>query len=224
LSVEHPHSKIITVAARELLAPIGLVRKGRSRTWLDDQGWWLGVVEFQSSSFSRGTYLNVGLNWLWSGKNYLSFNVGGRVHIKDGRRDVQYWEYESDDQFRQVAHTVVFEARNQVERLRAAFRDPSTAAKTLAIQPTPAQRLDRAVLLALEGDAPEARAEIGRFLEAISPLTGDVRHGWLDRADNLRDRLSDLAEFRKWIVDEIERTRTTLKLAWPIELPERFNR
>src|SRR5256885_11111558 len=57
-----PHSKLITAAAREILRPLGLFQKGRSRVWLDDQGWWLGVVEFQPSDWSKGSYLNVGAN------------------------------------------------------------------------------------------------------------------------------------------------------------------
>ena len=47
MAVELPHSKLITSAARDVLRPLGLRRRGRSRVWLDDRGWWLGVVEFQ---------------------------------------------------------------------------------------------------------------------------------------------------------------------------------
>ncbi|HEX4035315.1 MAG TPA: hypothetical protein VHX66_12810, partial [Solirubrobacteraceae bacterium] len=62
---EPPHSKLLTTAAREVLRPMGLRQKRRSRVWLDDRAWWVGVVEFQASSFSPGTYLNVGAMWLW---------------------------------------------------------------------------------------------------------------------------------------------------------------
>lgn len=34
----------------EVLAPLGVRRRSRSRTWLDDHGWWLGIVEFQPSA------------------------------------------------------------------------------------------------------------------------------------------------------------------------------
>jgi hypothetical protein len=69
VGVQHPHTKLLIAAARDVLRPIGLTQKGRLRTWLDDLGWWLGVVEFQSSSWSRGSYLNVGVNWLWNPKD-----------------------------------------------------------------------------------------------------------------------------------------------------------
>jgi hypothetical protein len=42
-----------------VLTPLGLTQRGRSRLWLDDHGWWLIVVEFQPSAWSRGSHLNV---------------------------------------------------------------------------------------------------------------------------------------------------------------------
>lgn len=81
------HNKLINKAAREILKPEGLVRKGQSRVWLDDNGWWLTMVEFQPSSWSKGTYLNVGISWLWYPKEYLSFDIGYRensfIEFKD---------------------------------------------------------------------------------------------------------------------------------------------
>jgi len=65
LVVADPHGRVIADAARLALSPLGLARKGRSRTWLDDQSWWLGVVEFKPASRHPGTYLNVGLRFLW---------------------------------------------------------------------------------------------------------------------------------------------------------------
>src|SRR5690242_5082457 len=37
---ESEATKAVGRAAREVLRPLGLVQKGRSRTWLDDHGWW----------------------------------------------------------------------------------------------------------------------------------------------------------------------------------------
>jgi hypothetical protein len=36
VSAQHAHTKLLNAAAREVLAPLGAVQKGRSRTWLDD--------------------------------------------------------------------------------------------------------------------------------------------------------------------------------------------
>jgi hypothetical protein len=64
--IEHvDHSIEIAAAAKSALAPLGCVRKGRSRTWIDDHGWWVGVIEFQPSGWSKGSYLNVAASYLW---------------------------------------------------------------------------------------------------------------------------------------------------------------
>lgn len=57
--------KLIQKAARETLRPMGLFQRGHSRVWLDDNGWFLTVVEFQPSAWSQGAYLNVGASFLW---------------------------------------------------------------------------------------------------------------------------------------------------------------
>ena len=72
------HNKIIRKAAREILSPMGLIQKGQSRTWIDDNGWYFTVVGFQPSGFGKGSYLNVGIHFLWTTHDYLSYDIGGR--------------------------------------------------------------------------------------------------------------------------------------------------
>lgn len=72
------HNAEIAAAAKDVLAPIGCVRKGRSRTWLDDHGWWMGVIEFQPSGWSKGGCLNVAASYLWKptiAQSTLSFDA-----------------------------------------------------------------------------------------------------------------------------------------------------
>lgn len=60
-----------------------IFRIGSSRIRIDDNGWFFIVIEFQPSNYSKGTYLNVGINFLWEStpalNEILSFNYGGRV-------------------------------------------------------------------------------------------------------------------------------------------------
>ncbi len=60
-------------AARDALRALALVRKGRSRCWVDDHGWWLINVEFQPSGYAKGRYLNVGEQHFWVVRDYLCF-------------------------------------------------------------------------------------------------------------------------------------------------------
>lgn len=85
------HNNIINQVARKVLKPEGLIRKGQSRTWLDDNIWFTTILEFQPSSWSKGTHLNVGINFNWYLNDYISFDYGYRVE--------NFIEYKDDEQF-----------------------------------------------------------------------------------------------------------------------------
>lgn len=118
-----PHDKIIANAAKSELGLLGFQRKGRSRTWIADHGWWATVVEFQPSSWSKGSYLNVAAHWLWSSADYLSFDFGGRIE--------EHIEYLSDAQFTQAASVLSQKAASEALQLANLFVSLSVAAATL---------------------------------------------------------------------------------------------
>lgn len=78
------HNKLIRQAAGEALRPLGLFQVGRSRVWIEDNGWYLTLVEFQSSGFSKGSHLNVALHFLWGedlslAAHSFDFPIGGAI-------------------------------------------------------------------------------------------------------------------------------------------------
>jgi hypothetical protein len=108
------HSVLLASAAKRILLPAGLFQKGRSRTWLADQVWWMAVVEFQPSDWSQGSYLNVGCMWLWNTKQHISFDVGYRVN--------GFLPFENEEQFGPVADKLAVSALERVEEYRTLFR------------------------------------------------------------------------------------------------------
>ena len=74
------YQKIIQETARRILKPHGIIQIGRSRTWLDDQGWFVTQIDFQP--LDEGSLLNVGVDFLWSRKPDLdaafAFAYGGQ--------------------------------------------------------------------------------------------------------------------------------------------------
>lgn len=76
--MEGNHNRIIGQAAGSVLKGMGLFRKGSSRLWIDDNGWFFIVVEFQHSKWAAGAYLNVAVHYLWSGNDFLSYDFGHR--------------------------------------------------------------------------------------------------------------------------------------------------
>jgi hypothetical protein len=121
------HSKIVADAAKRNLSPIGLTRKGRSRVWLDDRGWYVTVVEFQPSGFSKGSYLNVGAHFLWSWSGHTSFDLGYRVN--------GFVTFAGNENFATEIEQLAVEAVKEVDRLRNVLVSPSVVAKVIPSNP-----------------------------------------------------------------------------------------
>lgn len=122
--VSGAHDKIIAAAAKRALHPLGFRRKGQSRLWLGDHGWWLAVVEFQPSGFQKGSYLNLAAHWLWSDGGYISFDLG--YGTEWGSRAAEFEAYFSDEQFQPAADHLAALAAQEVQKL--VQRLPSVAA------------------------------------------------------------------------------------------------
>ncbi len=90
------HNKIIRNAAKKILSPHGIFQKGQSRIWVDDNGWFLTIIEFQPSSWPKSSYLNVGICFLWTKRKNISFDIGYRV--KDNKSADLFIEYRNNDE------------------------------------------------------------------------------------------------------------------------------
>ncbi len=117
------HTKIINKTARKIFKEYGIIRKGQSRTWLDDNGWFTTVIEFQPSSWSRGTYLNVGVCFHWYAQDFLSFDIG--------YREAGYCEYKNETQFTPVVTKYIQQALEKVLSYRENFADLERAEETI---------------------------------------------------------------------------------------------
>lgn len=163
------HNKIINAAAKRILAPEGLFRVGSSRTWIDDNGYFVIQVEFQPSSYDRGSYLNVGISFLWEtseGLNEtLASNIGYRVnkvgYVSYRGTDAAY-EKKMED-FAEVAMEKVREYRQ--------FRDMDYAKRQMKSQLNniPKGRgfwevYELAMLCFLKRDFEEGKEYFNRFL------------------------------------------------------------
>ena len=113
------HNKLINQAARTVLKPLGLFQKGSSRVWIDDNDWFLTIVEFQSSAWGRGSYLNVSIHYLWSGQDWFSFDYG--------HREQAFVEFQDSEAVFLAEMTAMAEKAAAKVRQYRFFRDPEYA-------------------------------------------------------------------------------------------------
>ena len=205
---EQTHSQLLREAARQFLGPLGLRQKGRSRTWLDDNRWWLCIVEFQPSGWSRGSHLNVGCMWLWQETNNLRFDEGYRVE--------NFVAFKNSDQFESVAEKLAKRAAIEVERYRSSFATVSDVADYYMKKipaPTPKEfwsNFHAAVACGAVGRASVSR----QFFEQVLRDREDL--DWIKAAQTeaaaLISVLDDTDRFRHIVREKVIRTRELLKL------------
>ena len=116
----NPHNQIIKQLCKDILLPLGVFQQGSSRTYIDDNGYFFTVIEFQPSGFAKGTYLNVALNFLWNEREYIGFDFPFDSRIKN------FVEYQNDEQFTHEVTKYVQEAAEQVMFYRK-LQDIATA-------------------------------------------------------------------------------------------------
>ncbi|MDK2762081.1 MAG: DUF4304 domain-containing protein [Sphingopyxis sp.] len=206
-----PHDKIIANAAKATLRPLGFQRKGQSRLWFFDHSWWLAVVEFQPSSWSKGSYLNVAAHWLWMGVAPISFDFGGRLEGFEG--------YASDEQFAVAIARLADKAADEARRLAAMFGSLPDAAEILLEQARTEARQASAhpgwivynagVAAGLAGRNDEAAEMFGRVLNG-SEDQASVLHLKAKRMSNLT---SDTAKLRQEAALTITQQREALRLS-----------
>ena len=194
---------MLTAAARSVLRPMGLVQKGRSRIWLDDHQWWLCVVEFQPSAWSRGSYLNVGCNWLWLVKDYISFDEGYRVE--------PFADFRGEDQFEQAATQLADSAAKEVKRYRALFPNIAKVCEYYQNQEVangwPCYHAG--IVCALADKIEAARAFFKRFAE---PRDNNEFVANAQDDSSLLASLVGTNEIRELLADRVRQTREIQKL------------
>lgn len=202
----HVHSLVLEQAARKVLRPLGLVQKGRSRTWVGDNGWWMEVVEFQPSSWSKGSYLNVGCLWLWNVKPYISFDEGSRF--------VEFQKFESEQQFKVVAEMLARTAAERILHFRAQF--PTICAVSDHYRKNPPVHslwptFNAAIAHGLCGRTDAALTLLGRI-----PGTLDHSIEWQKNADQdaryIASEIHDVQRFRRLVSERVVRARELHKL------------
>jgi hypothetical protein len=198
------HGQQLASAATAVLSPLGCVRVRRSRTWIADQRFWVIVIEFQPSGFSKGSYLNVGANWLWHAKNHWSFDQGGRVEA--------FIPYREAPQFASAAEHLATRAADELRLLRQKFASLTEIARKIVpdanVSGWPVYHA--AVATGLTGDF--ATSERLFNLLANEQPGFDWHRKLLAESAELARSLTDTAMFRGAVLTKIQEARKLHKL------------
>ena len=216
MAASSEHGRIIADEAKAALAPLGFRRLGRSRVWLADHGHWVDAVEFQPSSYSKGSYCNVAAHWLWSLTPGLSFNYGfHRVGTFARFSDPESFVIEIANMARQAAVSA--------QRHRALFPSLAATADVLASDESvwsPAggwKAFYAGVACGLVGDAERAQALL-RHVQTSDNRDIDWVKARSSTVDELLAALSNPESFRSAVQVLVDAHRRALKLG-PHSLP-----
>jgi hypothetical protein len=195
---------LLTEAGNRILKPLGLVQKGRSRFWRDDRNWFVIGVEFQPSSWSGGSYLNVGCSWLWMVWDYFAYDLGGRTE--------PFVKFENRNQFQDAANIMAMQAAFAVESFRKQFPNVRTVYEYYSIEESAGiwSNFNAAIASALSGEALKAAFHFSKIAEDQSDVAW-ARAARLE-AFNLQGLSSDPALFRRAIKERVMQTRALQKL------------
>jgi hypothetical protein len=195
---------LIAAAAKEAFSPLGLKRDGKSRIWYDDHGWWCIVIEFQPSSWSRGTYLNIGVSWLLFEKAHWTFDVG--------HREQGFSPARAEQQFTDALSRIVAHAVERVRDYRESFATIQSAHRHY--QSTELHShwdyYHAALIAALAGEHSAARKHFEWLLAQPRPYPW--QHGLYYRALDLVRLLDSRRQFLDSVTGIVHRTRTQLLL------------
>lgn len=106
-------NKIIKKLCKEIF-PKDVFQKGNSRVYIDDNGYYFTIIEFQPHSLKNGTCLNVGIDFLFD-KSDLAFSYAFNKSVRVGEKFI---DYINDEQFENEIRKYVELANDYIFRYR----------------------------------------------------------------------------------------------------------
>ena len=176
-------------------------------------------IEFQPSGFEKGTYLNVGAQWLWRPFPTFAFEYGDPIRVQfSAEKSKSFVTFESEEQFGVAALGIARAAAEERVKLREIFGTLESSIRTWR-RAKNQHAYHLGVACGLAKHPREARA----YFSASRP--NNPEHEWQRAQDELVRELTELVEtphaFRGRVAEIVQRQRELLKLepARAIELP-----
>lgn len=199
------HGRIIAAAAKAALAPLGCVRRDQSRIWQSDHRYWAINVEFQPSGWSKGSYLNIHVAWLWKiSRGYpFSYRAGSFV------------SFETAEQFTPLITELAQTAAVEIQKVRKRFNSFYDILNCIAAEarrkPDFWSIFDAAIAHGLTGDLATSR----QYFDKIETLS-TIQSVWQSQARDSCLRFAALLnrpqEYREAICANVAQRRQLMRL------------
>lgn len=198
------HNKLLKKIAKKRLKPFGIFQKGQSRLFLYDKGWYSTIIEFQPSSYGKGTFLNIGVDLHFYPRKNFAFCYG--------YREKGFVEFKDEEQFDTLVNELCDFTIIKVKELDIKFQDCRTALKTMenATGDSTWRLYELAVLNVLSSNFDQARKQLIEISEKECVCEWEIeRKHFIEEIINLSN---DNTTFFNKIINTILITRQLKKL------------
>ncbi len=205
------HNKLLKKIAKERLKDYRITQKGQSRVFLQDNGWYSIMIEFQPSSWSKGTYLNIGVDFNFFPREHSAFEYESRQK--------NFIEFSNQEQFEQIVYDLCNFTIEKVEELNSKFKNFSLALKALdSISLDNEWNLyNVAILNAVNGYFEHSKQQFGKIMASRAKFDWQAKRQ--EQVEKLIDSLNNTEDFKRKFIELISETREMKKLT-KIELEE----
>jgi hypothetical protein len=193
------HNKIVSNIAKEVLSPLGMKRQGK-RLWYDDHGWFAIIAEFQPSAWDKGSFLNVGISFMFYEHHHWTFD--------HGYREEDFVSAKSEEQFAESIRMIAESASRSVRRYRDLASDLSALRSEMSKSinhPDDWGHYYAGILSGLAGLNDQARLHLSSITQV--PCTCAWMHGRRIRCLELLNLLDDAPRFRETLLGIVMRCR-----------------
>ena len=202
------HNKVITKAADQTLKPLGLFKKGQSRVWIDDNFWFLIIVEFQPSGYSKGSHLNVAIHFLWDEDENLGF------HYPKMSRGNSFVEYNGDDRdFFEKMSLLSKKAEDKVKAYRK-FSNVEYAKKHIIKEfgkDSSLQHLYHEAMICALAEDKKAKKFFERFIEASKYNTYEYNDYYIEEVnERILPMVDDRKLLKEYVLNKVKNKRYNL--------------
>lgn len=197
-------NKLLKSISNDRLKLYGFIQKGKSRSFHCDKEWLTFVIEFQPSAWSKGSYLNVGLDFHFYPRENFAYSYVNRVS--------DFIEFTDEDQFIKVVEVLCDKAIKRFQLLERNFKDIWSAIEILEKEKDKSYyAYDLAILYALTENYEKALLPLKQLSEAA------CEYDWHFERREVVNKLiewivQDPATFLEKFKNQINETRKLKKL------------